>query len=245
MNFIRLIPSVLLYKKKLVKGCKFKNHINVGKPNTTLLALESQGADEIFLIDLFAYQNQTEFDYKALSDISEKISTPITVGGNIKNFLQAKKLFANGADKIYLCSAYNEKNKDLFLKISDTFGSQSIVAGVNIKKLGNNYITLDGKTDPLILAKNYEKLGVGEIKITFTDLEGPGKGMDLKYISYLLKNLKIQCIFEGGIGNLSDISNAISTGATNLALGKILFLSDNSLIKIKQNLINMKFNVRK
>lgn len=245
MPFIRIIPSALLYKKKLVKGYNFKNHINVGKPDTTLLALESQGADEIFLIDLYAYQNQVEFDYKALSDISEKISTPITAGGNIKNFSQAKKLFANGADKIYLCSAYNDKNQNLFSQISKTFGSQSIVAGINIKKIKNKYVTINNEIDPLNIAKNFENLGVGEIKITFRDLEGTGKGMDLEYISYLLKNLKVQCIFEGGIGNLTHILKAISIGVNNLAIGKILFLSDNNLVKIKQNLINKKFNVRK
>ena len=37
MQYLRIIPSLLLSKGKLVKGKNFINHKNVGSPVTTLL----------------------------------------------------------------------------------------------------------------------------------------------------------------------------------------------------------------
>ena len=52
MKYLRVIPSLLLSQNKLVKGVKFSNHRNAGSPGTTITSLESQGADEIILIDI-------------------------------------------------------------------------------------------------------------------------------------------------------------------------------------------------
>ena len=51
MRYLRIIPSLLLSQNKLVKGVKFSNHKVAGSPATTITSLESQGADEIILID--------------------------------------------------------------------------------------------------------------------------------------------------------------------------------------------------
>ena len=54
---LRIIPSLLLYKDRLIKGKNFENHIDVGNPITTSKAFEAQGADEIFIIDLEQYKS--------------------------------------------------------------------------------------------------------------------------------------------------------------------------------------------
>ena len=53
---IRIIPSLLLSQKKLVKGTVFTNFKSAGSPVTTISALDNQKADEIFLIDLDSYK---------------------------------------------------------------------------------------------------------------------------------------------------------------------------------------------
>ena len=47
MIFNRIIPSLLLSKKRLVKGINFKNHRDAGSPPSTIRSLNHQGADEI------------------------------------------------------------------------------------------------------------------------------------------------------------------------------------------------------
>ena len=79
MSYLRIIPSLLLSQGKLLKGVGFKNHKNAGSPASTVVALESQGADEISLIDIDSYitNEKKEPDFETLKKISETSSTPI------------------------------------------------------------------------------------------------------------------------------------------------------------------------
>ena len=131
-------------KKKLVKGKNFANHINAGYPSSTCLALEGQKCDEIFLIDIDSYKNDKNPDFDSLNEISKNISTPITFGGGIKNIGQVKKAFKSGADKIYL-SKILFKDKEIINKIKNIYGSQSIVAGVNVITHNKKYYLLEDK----------------------------------------------------------------------------------------------------
>ena len=83
MSKIRIIPSLLIRNKRLVKGIQFKNHKDAGDPITTCIAFESQLADEICIIDLDAYKKKIKPDIDLLKKIISKVSTPITFGGNV------------------------------------------------------------------------------------------------------------------------------------------------------------------
>ena len=58
-HYLRIIPSLLLSENKLVKGTNFSNHKNAGSPVSTVVAFDSQGADEISLIDIDTYHNKS------------------------------------------------------------------------------------------------------------------------------------------------------------------------------------------
>jgi imidazole glycerol-phosphate synthase subunit HisF len=246
LNFIRIIPSLLLSNKKLVKGKKFINHINAGYPSSTCLALEGQKCDEIFIIDLDSYKNDKDPDFDSLSEISKNISTPITFGGGIKNIEQAKKAFRCGADKIYL-SQILFKDKEIINKIRNIYGSQSIVAGINIitddQKL---YLLEDGKKNIDILdhIKSLIGCGVGEIKVTFVNNEGSENGMNLELAKKIISNTDLPIIFEGGLGNIEQIIDMIKIGANSFAIGSMITFKDYNIFKIKQHLFNKGYKVR-
>lgn len=246
MNFIRIIPSLLLSNKKLVKGKKFINHINAGYPSSTCLALEGQKCDEIFIIDLDSYKNDKDPDFNSLKEISKNISTPITFGGGIKNIKQVKKAFRSGADKIYLCQILF-KDKEIINKIRNIYGSQSIVAGINIitddQKL---YLLEDEKKniDVLDHIKSLTGSGVGEIKVTFVNNEGSENGMNLELAKKIISNTDLPVIFEGGLGNIEQIIDMIKIGANSFAIGSMITFKDYNIFKIKQYLFNKGYKVR-
>ena len=94
MTFKRIIASLLLDQKKLVKGKQFKDHKIVGFPKTYCKSLGSQKIDEILVCDLNSYKNPiNEPDYSTLSDISSSTMTPLTFGGGINNLQRIKKVF--------------------------------------------------------------------------------------------------------------------------------------------------------
>jgi cyclase len=246
LNFIRIIPSLLLSNKKLVKGKKFSNHINAGYPSSTCLALEGQKCDEIFIIDLDSYKRDKDPDFDSLSEISKNISTPITFGGGIKNIEQAKKAFKCGADKIYL-SQILFKDKEIINKIRNIYGSQSIVAGINIMSHNQKHHLLEDKEkniDILVHIKSLVQCGVGEIKITFANNEGSEEGMNLDLSKKIISNIDLPIIFEGGLGNIEQIIDMIKIGANSFAIGSMITFKDYNIFKIKQHLFNKGYKVR-
>jgi len=244
MSFIRIIPSLLLLNKKLVKGTNFKNYKNAGNPKTTISALNSQKADEIFITDIEGYKGN-EPDYLTLNEISKTCNTPMTFAGGLNELKKIKKAFKNGADKIYICSALH-KNIKLIEKTAKIFGSQSVVGGVNVIKEKNKYYLFNQKNNinPIDFANFLVDSGIGELKVTFVNLEGTRKGLDLNFCSKINSKISIPIIFEGGIGNLNDIESAIKIGVKNIALGTMIIFSDYNIFKIKQHLFNKGMNVR-
>lgn len=246
MSFLRIIPSLLLSNKKLVKGKKFTNHINAGYPSTTCLALEGQKCDEIFLIDLDSYKNDKDPDFDTLNEISKNISTPITFGGGIKNIEQVKKAFKSGADKIYLSQVLFQ-NKEIISKIKNIYGSQSIVAGINIITSNREYYLLEDKEKNINILdyiKSLIKSGIGEIKITYVNNEGGEKGMNLDFSKIIISNTDLPIIFEGGLGNVEQIIDMIKIGANSFAIGTMITFKDYNIFKIKQHLFNKGYKVR-
>ena len=246
MNFLRIIPSLLLSNKKLVKGVCFKNHKNAGSPKTTTMAFENQGADEISIIDIDCYSNNIEPDYEVLNEISQFSKTPITFGGGIKNLDIAKKIVRAGAEKIYINRAALNNN-ELIKNLVKTFGGQAIVVGINIIKDMDFYKIYEDINNQYNLEKyilDVQKLGVGEIKIMFVDREGKKIGIDLNYCNIINKIIYVSSIFEGGIGTLSHIEDAFNTKINALSLGTMLIFNDYNIVKIKSHLYNKGYNVR-
>lgn len=242
MSFLRIIPSLLIQNKKLVKGYNFNNFQNAGIPKTTIQAFDSQKCDEIILIDLDGY-NYFNQDFDQLNEISKTSNTPLTFGGGINSLEKVRLAFKNGADKIYI-STNLLINKKIIYETASIYGSQSIVGGLNLIVNRGNYKLLNEDKNPLEFAKELEDLGIGELKITFVNLEGSRKGFDLKICKKFLENINIPIIFEGGIGSLLDIEKAVDIGVKNFAIGTMLIFSDYNIYKIKQYLVNKNIKVR-
>jgi cyclase len=247
MNLLRIIPSLLLSNKKLVKGTMFKNHKSAGNPITTTLAFENQGADEISIIDIDCYKKKDlEPDYNTLSKIAKFSTTPITFGGGVKNLNIAKKVIRAGAEKIYINRSIL-KNKGIITDLVKYFGGQAVVVGINLFKENNNYRIYEDIKNEIDLEKyilQIQEMGIGEIKILFVDREGNKIGLDLECCKYLNKIINVSCIFEGGIGSLDHLENAFDEGIKAISLGTMLIFCDYNIVKIKTHLLNKGYNVR-
>lgn len=246
MSKIRIIPSILIKNKRLVKGIQFNDHKDAGDPITTCVAFESQLADEICIVDLDAYEKKVKPDTDLLKKIISKVSSPITFGGNISSISDVKNIITNGADKVLI--NYDKDSDNLIEETANLFGRQSITIGVDlICKEDNWKIYKNGK---ILTSEIFEYINmisqkrIGEIKITFVSNEGKKNGFNEKMVKKIKNQNKIPIIFEGGLGNLDHIDQAINFGAEGIALGTMIIFMDNNIFKIKQYLRNKNQKVR-
>ena len=154
------------------------------------------------------------YDRSMLTDIVKKtckdVFIPITVGGGIKSLNDVEKLLKSGADKIAINTAIVE-NPKLVNDVAKEFGSQCMVASIEVKKIQNNWevYTLSGREKTGVKVEEWidkvQSLGAGEILITSIDKEGTRKGFDIDLIKLISKNVKVPMILSGGFGCLEDL----------------------------------------
>ena len=88
--------------------------------------------DEVAIINLSTNDFYKDF-LKSLRELSKVFVIPIIAGVKVSDFEVVEKYFLSGCDKILLNSSLHEKPK-LVEKISNSYGAQSIVASIDVKK---------------------------------------------------------------------------------------------------------------
>jgi cyclase len=251
MTSNRIIPLFLLSGTRLIKGTRFNDFIDVGDPVSQAMIYDAQGADEIILVDINASAEHRIIDTRLIERLIEKCRLPITIGGGIRSVEDAVKCFAAGADKIVI-NTHAVDTPGLIEELADEFGSQSVVVSIDVKKWGNGkysiYI-LSGKIHvsqslDTYLGKVIES-GAGEVLITSIDHEGTLAGFDLPLYKHLHRNLPVSLIGSGGAGRYDDIVALFrETSCDACTLGKMLFLRDYDIVRIKAYLTEKGISIR-
>jgi cyclase len=181
----RIIPSLLLHDKGLVKTVNFKSPKYVGDPINAVRIFNEKQVDELAIFDIDATVLGKEPDYVLIEKLANQSRMPLCYGGGVQTVEQAQKIFSLGIEKIALSSAVI-KNPHLVTQIADRVGSQSVIVVLDIKKKlfgGYEVYTHNGKRatgiNPVKFAKELEQLGAGEIILNSIDQDGVMKGFDM------------------------------------------------------------------
>jgi len=223
----RIIPSLLIDGKKLIKTIRFKSPIYIGDPINAVKIFNDKEVDEIAIFDIYAWKKQIQFDY--LKEIFEEAFMPVLYGGGVNNIKDLESLFRLGIEKVSISS--NSFNDQLIKDAVSNFGSQSIVVTIDINKsiLGNYSIFIHNsrkkiKIDIINFIDNLEQLGIGELIINFINRDGTRKGYDIDFISKLSSRYSIPLIALGGAGNLNDIVNLLNLTQVRAAAASSIFV---------------------
>ena len=221
----RVIPCLLLRNGGLVKTQAFASPKYVGDPINAIRIFNEKEVDELMVLDIAASRERREPDYDLIEQFAGECFMPLSYGGGIRTVEQARRLFALGVEKICLQTAALEDHS-LITRLADQFGSQSILASVDVKKnwLGRQqlYASSTGKTvaldwyDYLTLAV---RAGAGEVVLNAVDRDGTMQGMDLELIRKAADGISVPLIAVGGAGSLADIRAAVEAGASAVAAG--------------------------
>jgi len=256
----RLVTIIYFKNGNIVQSKLFKQHKVVGDPFTIIDRLSAWNADEVIYLNIrpqLSNINRQDKNIKYSSNfddvikfVGKKAFMPLTIGGGIRNLIDVEKYFEMGADKISINSSIIS-NPNLIYDCSKIYGSQSIVASIDIKKdLNNNYqaYTNGGKENvPNVLSdyiKKIEDLGAGELLINNIDRDGMANGYDLELLHLVQKLTKLPIIFAGGVGKFQDFLKGIENKLNAVAAGNIFHYTENSYYEAIKYLYEKKCNTR-
>ena len=208
----RLIPSLLIQNKGLVKTIKFTKAKYIGDPINTIKIFNEKNVDEIFIADIDATVNGKEPDYNLIKNLAIECRMPLCYAGGINSVDKALKIIELGVEKVAI-GASAISNPLLIKELAEKVGSQSIVVVLDVKKTRFKkrleIFTHNGKRSTGLSAKEFakkmESLGAGEIIINSIENDGCMKGYDLGLVNEIVEKINVPFTVLGGAGCLNDI----------------------------------------
>jgi cyclase len=223
----RVMPCLLLRESKLVKTVKFDKPDYIGDPINAVMIYNEKEVDELIFLDITVTVDNKKPPFKIISEIATECFMPFTYGGGIDSIDDMTEIFSLGVEKIAI-NSHAVKEPSFITKAAELFGSQSVVASIDVKKIGGSYRVFthsgrrDSGLDPVQWAKTVESLGAGEILLTSIDRDGTMEGYDTEIIKKVSEVVSIPIIVCGGAGRIEDFAKAVAAGASAVAAGSLV-----------------------
>lgn len=226
----RIIPVLTIIDNDLVKTINFKNPRYIGDPINAVKIFNGKAVDELCILDIRASVDGKEPNYELLNQIASEAFVPLSYGGGITNIEQIRKIIFLGYEKVVINSEF-VRHPQFIKDAVRVAGSSSIVGAIDVKKnILGKYITnsksasINHKSSPVDLAKEYEKSGVGEILFTDIAKEGTKLGYNIDLVYSISKAVKVPLIANGGASGLIDIQKVIKEGEAHSAAASSMFV---------------------
>jgi cyclase len=250
----RIIPCLDVQDGKVVKGIQFKNHQVVGSILDLAEKYSNDGADELVFYDISASTKDSIVEKNWISKIADVVNIPFCVAGGIKSVEDARQILNLGADKISINTPAID-NPDLIYDLSNEFGSQCVVIGMDVKYIGDQAFifakTGSEKTSHStnLNAKNWlirvQELGAGEVVVNAMGNDGVKSGYSIELLNSLEDICSIPMIASGGAGGPRDFVNVFEKTNVDGALAASIFhRNEYSIKEIKESLKANSINIR-
>lgn len=241
---VRIIPTLLWKNVGLVKGMSFNSWRRVGTAMPAIKVYNTRQVDELIFLDITATQEGREPDYETIEELTAECFVPMTVGGGVRSLEHVKNLLRAGADKVAINSAAYEM-PDLIREAANKFGSQCIVASIDVRKQQNGKYECYSRSgtqatgiELTAWVKTVEGQGAGEILITSVELDGTMEGYDLEMLRQVTNSVqKIPVIASGGAGNYEHLNQALKeSGVSAVAAASIFHFTQQTPLEAKKYL---------
>ena len=246
----RIIPCLDVKDGRVVKGVNFVNLKDAGSAVELSQRYYEEGADELVFLDITATEEKRKTLIELVKDVAKVLRIPFTVGGGISSLDNIEELLKAGADKVSLNSSI-VRNPDLITQAAKQFGSQAIVAAIDVKVVnGIKKVFIKGGKEETELegfqwCKRVNELGAGEILLTSMDHDGTRKGYDIEFLKKVVDAVTIPVIASGGAGSKEHFLDAFKIANVDACLAAGLFhygeLRINELKKfLNENNVNIR-----
>jgi phosphoribosylformimino-5-aminoimidazole carboxamide ribotide isomerase len=226
---MQLIPAIDLMNGKIVRLTRGEAKTakiyesQFGTPVEAAKRWRDEGASKLHIIDLdaaFALGN----NHAVIAEVAKNVKLPIQVGGGIRSYETAEKLFETGITQVIL-GALAFSDPSAIGKIQKKFGVESVIVALDNK---DGQIMVEGwKTATAMTVddalEKYTALGVRHFLITSIAQDGMLNGPDLQTLSQATLYPNARIVAAGGIGSIGDLAALKEIGVEGAVIGKALY----------------------
>ncbi len=225
----RVIPSLLLKDRGLVKTIQFKNPTYVGDPRNAVKIFNEKQVDELALLDIGATAGG-RIQWELIHEIVTEAFMPIAYGGGLRTVDECRRVLASGVEKVVINTQAVE-NPEFISAAAKALGSQSVVVSIDARadrKRRHEVYTHGGqrsaRVDPVTHARRMEARGAGELLVASIDREGTMLGYDLDLLKAVSDSVDLPVIASGGARSVTDLAAAIHQGGASAAAAGSMFV---------------------
>lgn len=207
---------------QLIQGKKESATI-YGDPLECAVSWLDQGATALHIVNLDGAFGSATANVEKIQEIISQTGVEIQLGGGIRSLEDARSWLDTGIDRVII-STYAVQNPDCLTVLSDEYGSERIMAGVDAR---SGQIVVDGwerqAGNYLDWAEIFIRKGAGSLLYTNVNVEGLCKGVESGPVRDLITRISQPVIVAGGISHPDDVKIMQQTGAAGIVLGSALY----------------------
>lgn len=251
----RIIPCLDVRDGRVVKGVRFRDHVDMGDIVDLALRYRDAGADELVFYDISASPQGRSVDRGWVERVSRLIDIPFCVAGGIRDVETARAVLHAGADKISVNTPALERPA-LISELAEAFGVQCVVVGIDsIREADGQWRVRSHTGDPdrtrelpirtLDWIEEAVRLGAGEIVLNCMDNDGVRNGYDIAQLRAARAVCPVPLIASGGAGEPVHFAAAFLDADVDGALAASVFHSGRILIPaLKRELAGQAIDIR-
>lgn len=251
----RIVPCLDVRDGRVVKGVRFRDHVDMGDIVELALRYRDEGADELVFYDIGASPQQRSVDVAWVERVSSRLDIPFCVAGGIRDVDTARAVLFAGADKISVNTPALERPA-LIGELAAEFGVQCVVVGIDsVREPDGEWRVRSNTGDPdnmrepgrrtLDWVVEAQALGAGEIVLNCMDSDGVRKGYDIAQLKAARAVCDVPLVASGGAGEPGHFADVFRDADVDAALAASVFHSGRIRIAdLKQELRGQGIEVR-
>ncbi len=231
----RIIPCLDVRDGRVVKGVRFRDHVDMGDIVALATRYRDQGADELVFYDIGASPQARRVDAGWVERVARVLDIPFCVAGGIRSVEDARVLLNAGADKISVNTPALERPA-LVAELAEAFGVQCVVVGVDSLRDGDGQWRVRSHAgDPartralprltLDWVVEAQRLGAGEIVLNCMGSDGVRAGYDIEQLRAMRTACAVPLVASGGAGSVAHFVEVFRDADADAALAASVFHS--------------------
>lgn len=233
---------------------RFRDHKVVGDILELASRYRDEGADELVFYDITASPEGRAVDRNWVARVARLLDIPFCVAGGIRSVEDAEAVLNAGAEKISVNSPALAE-PELIDRLSERFGSQCVVVGIDSQAFAGGYRvhqytgdpnrSRDSGRDTLAWVREVQRRGAGEIVLNCMASDGVRAGYDLPQLCAVREICAVPLIASGGAGAAEHFQAVFRSADVDGALAAGVFHSGALRIgALKRYLIESSIEVR-